>query len=127
MGPIFAAVILAEIQIALLALCLVIAFATPTGRRSIGSTILIFGGSALGGFLGVITWYGAALAAVLVAAAGATALRALGEGWIVLGTLCFAYIVGTVLGGRVGWRLSRRDRPEVPRTGMTALQGSEAQ
>ncbi len=127
MSPLFVAVMTAEVQAGLFVLCLVIAFATPTGRRNIVPTVFLFGGCALGGFLGLIAWYGTALAAVLITAAGATALGALSAGWIALGTLCLAYLFGTLLGGRVGWQLAQRGRPDAPRIGPSALRGNEAQ
>jgi hypothetical protein len=126
MEPVFIAASLAVAQMALFALCLLIAFATPTGRRNVAPTILIFGWGAFGGFLGAITWYGILVVAALIAAAGVTLLEPLGDGRLVLGTLCLAYLLGTVSGGRFGWRVARRDPLDAPGTRIVAANGGEA-
>lgn len=58
MGPIAITVVAAQVQTALCLLCVAIAFATPTGRRNVFPTVMLFGGAALGGFLGFMAWYG---------------------------------------------------------------------
>lgn len=108
MGPIFIAVVAGQVQTALCLLCVAIAFATPTGRRNLLPTLMLFAGATLGGFLGFMAWYGTALTLLWLSTVGGSFLAALAQGWIVVGSLCLAYAASTATGGWVGWHFARR-------------------
>jgi hypothetical protein len=105
----------AEVQLALFALSVGIAFATPTGRRNTGCTMLLFGGAALGGFLGFVACYATELGLVLAAFAGLSILKRLGDNWLIFGFLSLGYVLGTLYGARAGWQLAKRNGGATPR------------
>ncbi len=120
MGPLFVAIVAAEVQVALCLLCLAIALATPSGRRRFGAVLRCFAGGAIGGYLGAMGCFLAWNTVLITEEAGVSLPRTMQfPGPLVAWTFGLLYLMGTAWGGRWGWRYRQPNQSEgAPKDGL---------
>ena len=110
MPPTFFFVMVGMLQFCLFLIGVAAAFLIgflPSARSRLAKMLRLVLGGALGGLAGALGWYLLMLATLLTFASIETlvppSLAGLG-GYFAVGTLPLGYILGTLLGGRIGWR-----------------------